>query len=279
MNTRVYRFSDFIVDGTRRTLTANGRPIELTAKAFETLLYLVENRGTTVRKDQIMNAVWPDVAVEENNLTQQISALRRHLGERPNDHRFIVTVPGKGYCFVAPLETVDKNIRWWQRYTDAGSRRGYALALAYVLLVVFSVLFTEHRKADRPQSLAVLNFSTSVSGDKSIGTGITDTLRARLGSVEDLAVTPDSLDGRDDIIAAGRGLGVEAVVTGSVQRDRDRIRVAVQLVDVERGRIVWGKTFDGDGPNVFDLQDKIAQDLAKALGVDIARISTDRLFT
>lgn len=274
MNTSVYRFSGFIVDATRRTLTADGRTVELTAKAFDTLLYLVENRGVTVLKGDLMDAVWQDVAVEENNLTQQISALRRLLGERPNEHRFIVTVPGKGYCFVAQLDETAKPDRSWHQYTDADARRGYAVAVAYVLVVASSFFFSGHQKVERTQSLAVLNFSTSTSGDEFIGTGITDTLRARLGSVDDLAVNPMSANGQDDVVATGRDLGVETVITGSVQRDHEHIRVAVQLVDVAAGRIVWGRTFDQDRANVFALQDKIAAEIARALDVNIGHLRT-----
>src|SRR6478672_7711606 len=98
---RSYEFDGFVVDAVRRTVTRDSRPIPLTAKAFDTLLFLIEHGGETVTKRQIMDTVWADTAVEENNLTQQISTLRKAFGEIPGDHRFIVTVPGKGYAFIA----------------------------------------------------------------------------------------------------------------------------------------------------------------------------------
>jgi len=82
----VYQFSDFSVDVTRRHLLRGGDPVQLTSKAFDTLLILIKYRGSTVSKSELMNAIWADTAVEENNLTKQISALRRALGERPDDH-------------------------------------------------------------------------------------------------------------------------------------------------------------------------------------------------
>src|SRR4029453_14628118 len=75
----------------------------LTPKAFGTLLYLVEHAGELVEKDALFAAVWPNVVVEEGNLTQTIHVLRRALGEHRDDHRFIVTVPGRGYRFVAEV--------------------------------------------------------------------------------------------------------------------------------------------------------------------------------
>ena len=107
----VYEFGEFLLDTGQRLLRTrvDGEPIALTSKAFETLLHLVEHRGELVDKTTLMKAVWPNVVIEENNLNQAISALRKALGESPVDHRFIVTVPGRGYRFVAPVRPLDGN--------------------------------------------------------------------------------------------------------------------------------------------------------------------------
>jgi TolB-like protein/DNA-binding winged helix-turn-helix (wHTH) protein/Tfp pilus assembly protein PilF len=97
----VYEFGDFHLDAAKRLLWREGVPVPLTSRVFETLLYMVEHHDIVLDKERIMEAVWPDSIVEENNLTQNISALRRVFGETPGSHRFIVTVPGRGYRFVA----------------------------------------------------------------------------------------------------------------------------------------------------------------------------------
>ena len=271
----IYEFAGFSVDLVRRRLLRDGIPVQLTAKSFDTLSCLVRHHGSTVTKSELMNAVWSDAAVEENNLTQQISALRRVFGERPNDHRFIVTVPGRGYCFVAPLRAATpKAISRRHSSTllgfdfDASARRGYSVAACYVLLILLGFAWSTFQNWDRPQSLAVLNFKASTGGDEFIGIGISETLRARLGSVQDLTVRPAPADA--DALDAGRRMQVDTVVTGSVQRDRDRIRVAVELLDVSDGRIVWGKTFDDAASNIFALQDAIAGEVAIALKVNLS---------
>ena len=100
----VYEFEGFSLDPAKRLFTGgNGEPIPLMPKAFDTLLYLVENRGRVIGKDELFREVWPDTIVEENNLTQNVSILRKTLGEKPGEHRFIVTVPGRGYRFVADV--------------------------------------------------------------------------------------------------------------------------------------------------------------------------------
>src|SRR3954468_12104009 len=101
---RLYAFGDFRLDRGRRTLLGrDGAPLPLAAKAFDTLSYLVEHAGRVVDKDELMRAVWPDTAVEENNLTQNISLLRRLFGEIRGEHRYIATVPGRGYQLVATV--------------------------------------------------------------------------------------------------------------------------------------------------------------------------------
>jgi DNA-binding winged helix-turn-helix (wHTH) protein/TolB-like protein len=285
----VYEFSGFRVNAVKRELLHDGKAVPVTSKSFDTLLFLIRHSGSTVTKTELMNAVWSDSAVEENNLTQQISALRRALGERPRDHRFIVTVPGRGYSFVAELDpkraenVVDaprleidaKSVL--DSHFDASARRGYLVAFAQIFLVAMLFVwssFTDHDPS-RPQSLAVIDFKASAGRDKIIGNGISETLRARLGSVEDLVVRPAPVE--TDALTVGQQLHVDTVVTGSVQRDQDRVRVAVQMVDVAKGRIIWGKTFDEDASKVFALQDAIAVEVARVLNVRFSSRRENRI--
>jgi TolB-like protein/DNA-binding winged helix-turn-helix (wHTH) protein/Flp pilus assembly protein TadD len=99
----IYEFGPFRVDALRRILLREDNQVRLPAKAFEILLVLLEEKGRLVEKDELMRRVWPDAVVEENNLTVNISALRRSLAESPGEHRYVVTVPGRGYQFVADV--------------------------------------------------------------------------------------------------------------------------------------------------------------------------------
>lgn len=99
--TRLYEFGPFRLDPVRRLLWREAEVVPLKAKAFETLLVLLEHRGRVLEKDELLGLVWPDAVVEENTLNKNISALRRVLGESTAEHRYIVTVPGRGYSFVA----------------------------------------------------------------------------------------------------------------------------------------------------------------------------------
>src|SRR3954452_13981185 len=103
---QLYEFGPFRLDPVKRRLLRDGEPVPLTPKAFETLLALVQQSGKTVEKDDLMRRVWPDAVVEENNLNQNITALRKCLGDTREASRYIATIPGLGYRFVAEVPSV-----------------------------------------------------------------------------------------------------------------------------------------------------------------------------
>ena len=104
-NHRAFAFQDFRVDPVERVLTRDGAPVQLTPKIFDLLLVLVENHGHVVEKDRLMKEIWPDAFVEEGNLTQNISVLRKILGH--DGQQFIQTVPRRGYRFVGDVRELN----------------------------------------------------------------------------------------------------------------------------------------------------------------------------
>lgn len=98
-----YEFGPFRADAQKRLLWRDGEVVPLTPKAFDILLALLERHGEVLSKEELMQAVWPETVVEENNLTRNISTLRKALGETPDEHRYVVTIPGSGYRFVAEV--------------------------------------------------------------------------------------------------------------------------------------------------------------------------------
>ncbi len=102
----LYKFGPFLLEPAKRILWRGSEIVPLTGRAFDTLLVLIQNSGKTVEKDQIIETVWGGAAVEENNLTQCISALRKALGESRGANQFIVTFAGQGYRFVADVQTI-----------------------------------------------------------------------------------------------------------------------------------------------------------------------------
>jgi TolB-like protein/tetratricopeptide (TPR) repeat protein len=251
--TYIYEFDDFCVDpGRRLLLGGDGRPLPLTPKAFDTLVYLVQHTDLVLGKETPMRAIWADTAVEENNLNQCISALRRALGEKRAEHRYIVTVPGRGYRFVAPVS----------------KRKPPVVA----------------DSAEPITSIAVLPFQPLArdNRDESLEMGMADTLIARLSGIPDIFVRPMSsvrkyADLRLDVLAAGRELGVESVLEGSLQRQANRVRVTVRLLNVSNGASLWAGTFDEEMTDIFALQDAISEQMAQALSLELSKEDKTRL--
>lgn len=285
---RRYAFDRFLLDTQARELRgSDGASLALTAKAFDTVLYLIEHRDRIVGKDELLAQIWPGRVVEENNLTQAVSTLRRALGTGAGDHRYIVTVPGRGYRFVAelrdnsaaqspPIEAGRPHWRW---------RVPLALAALLALLALAGSLWYMQRppppKANPAAmtSLAVLPFRSLSAGrrDELLELGLAETLIARLSRstplrVRSLASVQRFAEPRQDPLEAARALGVGYVVEGSTQHEGSRIRVNARLLSVADGATVWADTFDAPLERVFTLQDDIAQAVAAGLSLKLAAL-------
>ena len=103
---QVYEFDEFRLDAAKRQLLREGEIVPLYSKAFELLLFMVQNNGRDLAKDQILETIWPGQVLEESNLTVNISAVRRALGEKAAQPRYLITIPGRGYRFVANVREV-----------------------------------------------------------------------------------------------------------------------------------------------------------------------------
>ena len=310
----IYIFGDFRVDAIDRQLfKGNDLSLPLTPKVFDTLLYLVRHSGKVVGKDELMREIWADTVVEENNLSQNISILRRILGEKPGEGRFIATVAGRGFRFVPEVREIrgeqqepadqdaveltagidgEKSVQPPKPNTAApgtGRLRIAAFALLAVVIAAGSLAFYLSRTSVNSQALgplrtiAILPFKPLVADDRdeALEIGMADTLIARLGTDRGIVVRPlssvrkfGSLE--QDAAAAGRELGVAAVLDGSIQRSGDDIRVNAQLVKVDDGTLLWTGTFDEKFSGIFTVQDAIAQRVAAALAVELGR--TDARF-
>lgn len=290
----IYEFGEFRLDAAKRTLSnVKGETVPLMPKAFETLRYLVQNSGKIIGKDEMLSAIWPDTSVEENNLTQNISALRRVFGEKPGEHRFIVTIPGLGYKFVAEVKKVRERVdsattgEPSETYVadengvlNTRPRRHRFAALGLVIVALGSLglyLWREATQGETPiRTIAVLPFKplTIETRDEPMELGMADSLIAKLSAGDDLIVRPLSSVRRftlldDDTLAAGRSLAVEAVLDGSIQMSDDKMRVSARLLRVSDGKQIWAEQFDEKRTDIFRVQDSIAGKVASALNIKL----------
>jgi TolB-like protein/Tfp pilus assembly protein PilF len=244
----VYEFGPFRLDQQRYLLLRDGVAIQLSPKAFEILLFLVAHRGQILKKELLLETIWPDTFVEESNLAQNIFLLRKALGEERNEHRYIVTLPGVGYRFVAPVREVP--------FPDAT---------------------TAQIPAPGMQSIAVLPFRSIDKRDEEtfLGPGLADALITRLSSIRNVKVRPTTAvlkygNLSEDPLQIGHELNVDALLTGVIQRQQENVRVSVQLVSVRDGVTLWAEKFDEKFTNIFAIQDSISDQVVHALELQLS---------
>ena len=247
----LHEFGPFRLNAKERLLLNEGEIVPLTPKAFDMLLALVENSGHLLEKNELMQRLWPDSFVEEGSLAQNISLLRKALGESESQ-KFIETVPRRGYRFVASVRELGG---------DADQIRDRTI-----------------------KSMAVLPFkSLGVDdGDEYLGIGIAETLTTRLSSQKLLTVRPTSAvlkyaSPEKDTVVAGRELAVDSVLEGSIRRLGKRIRVTARLVSVPDDSVLWADKFDENFTDIFKVEDSISAKVAEALALKLSGEERKRL--
>jgi TolB-like protein len=260
----IYRFGKFEIDSGERLLRSNGEIVPLSAKIFETLLYLVKNNGRLLLKDELMENIWTDSFVEETNLTANVSVLRKIL--HAEGERFIETFPKRGYRFRGDVEEI-----------------GGALEIVRTRRVTARVRqiveedSTDLLEQNRTKSLAVLPFLTlGLKAEyKYLGLGLADALITRLSQMRELTVRPTSAvqsysDGRQNSIAVGRELRVGAIMEGTLRQAGKQLRVTVRLLDVESENALWATKFDIELADIFAAEDEITTHVADALFLNLS---------
>jgi DNA-binding winged helix-turn-helix (wHTH) protein/TolB-like protein/Tfp pilus assembly protein PilF len=292
-----YEFGRFRLKTAERVLLREGEPVPLTPKVFDILVTLVEHGGQVVAKDDLMKRVWPNTFVEEGNLTQNISLLRKALGETPGGVQFIETVPRRGYRFVA-----DTNQLWRAESAEikpeaveiepapvvsipntatsqpAQFKRTpvYALAAGLVVIgIIGLVYFTGWGKAETNSaigSIAVLPFvDESADPDAQyINDKIAESLINSLSKLPQLRVVPRSVvagyKGKEiDPRKIGQELNVRAVVTGRLRRHGDIISIQADLIDLDNVAQLWGQHYDHKLSDALLVQDDISRDIFENL--------------
>lgn len=281
---RGYEFGPFRVEVDERLLFRGEERVALPPKVVDTLFVLIENRGRLLEKSVLLDAVWPDTYVEESSLAQNISLLRKALG----DDAYIETLPKRGYRFTADVREVfngepeilnaapETSLPDTVRTSSFARRRVYA-AIAVVVILLTAGLWWWKRSRNtgtdlRNKSIAVLPFKTLGAHDETdlAGLGMADALILRLHQSDQVTVLPTSsiikyLNQESDALTIGRELGVDAVLDGTVQRTGDRFRVTAQLTTVRDGKTIWSAKFDDQANDLLVVQDALSDQLARSL--------------
>jgi TolB-like protein/DNA-binding winged helix-turn-helix (wHTH) protein len=310
-----HRFGRFVVEPGRRHLLVDGKPAKIGARAYDILMALIDRRQRVVTKGELLDLVWPGIAVEESNLHAQIFALRRLLGADA-----ITTIPGRGYQFTAPLDerptaisvapplrrgNVDIEPRAlsrpqtdWPRWSPRSFQSARLVVAACLIASVAAVgawLFlpgkplapvasmSAPQAEDAHLSIVVLpfaNLSNDAAQDYFVD-GVTENLTTDISRIHKSFViarnTAFTYKNKDiDAKQIGRELGVRYLLEGSVQRDQNRVRVNAELIDAKTGAQLWADRFEESVADLFKLQDQVVARLGNALGFELVKAEAER---
>jgi TolB-like protein/Tfp pilus assembly protein PilF len=245
-----YEFGRFRLDMSGRLLFRDEERVALTPKAVQILIALVESCGKPLGRDELLRTVWGDTNVEEGNLTSQISALRKVLGEE-----FIETIPKLGYRFLGPAKP-----------------GGHPQASTSQIIQSLAVLPLENLAPDPDGDY----FADSMT--EALITGL-----AKIGSLRVVSRTSIMRykNTQKSLPEIGKELSVDAIVEGSVQREGNRVRISTRLVRAATDQHMWADAYDRELRNVLILQNEVARTIAqqvqgKLTPEEHARLSTAR---
>lgn len=279
-----YRFDRFEIVPSARQLLDEGALVNLGARAFDVLHCLVENAERIVAKDELIDRVWPGLVVTENNLSVQVSALRRLLGPQA-----LVNVPGRGYQFMLPVQQlaqgvtatdtppavppVTEDVVARNRRKEQSRRKGDPAVEEQGITSIINPVGLS--LPDKP-SIAVLPFLNLSSDPQQdyFADAISEDITTELSRFKALFViarnSAFSYKGRAvDVRTISKELGVHYVLEGSVRRAGDRVRVTAQLIDAFSGNHLWAEKYDRVLEDVFDVQEEVTQSIVGAMAPQI----------
>jgi adenylate cyclase len=258
---RFYAFGPFRLDARSDTLVGPHGPVAVGQRACVLLRTLVSQPGVLVTKSELMDAAWPGLAVEEGNLTVQISALRKALADSRGRGQWIGTVARRGYRFIGEVQEADSQPA--ARVTDFSS--------------------TDPANADRA-SVAVLPFENA-GGDPEksyVSDGVAADIIIGLSRFSSLLVIAANSSFRYrgdqiDVRTIAQELGVRYVVQGSVRHSGDRMRISVQLIEAATGTHRWADRYECPARDVFAVQDEVTGCIVGVLVAQLTKAERDRI--
>jgi DNA-binding winged helix-turn-helix (wHTH) protein/tetratricopeptide (TPR) repeat protein len=291
----LWQFGEFRLDVRRKVLRHGAETVSMPLKELEVLSMLVRHRGELVTKDELLSEIWADSFVEESNLTRHIYLLRKTLKDLGAEG-LIENVPRRGYRFTGDATTIEADEIVLERRTrtrtliefqeqrelprTTKTRRLMAYVSVAILLVSMSAMagylyLAGNSPGHTVRSLAVLPFKTIGRDTNSVhmGAGLADILTTRLGSLKNLKIRPavastafNELEAAD----AGRRLGVDAVLEGSVYYVNDHVRVTARLIDVNDSSIIWSGDFEKLERDELLLHSEIAQQIVPLIAINLS---------
>jgi len=265
---QIYEFESFLLDPKRRRLFRNGKVVPLTAKLFDILLLLVSNNGEVVTKEELMKEIWQEQFVADNNLTVSISAIRKALGVKYGERKYIETVPKYGYRFVAKVKEL-------QNTEITGYENQVWGAKANEDIEPNSLIKT----------LAVLPFVNETDDPNLdyISDGLTESAVNNLSQIPQLGVLSQNIvsryKGRDlDLERIGQELNVQVLLSGRLFQLNNILSIRIELIDTENGFLLYAETYNLILTGLLNVQERMAAKILERLGLTQAALNKSQPF-
>jgi len=290
---------DFEFDPRAYQLRRSGRTLKLERTPMEVLLFLIEQKDQLVTREQIAERIWGKNTFldTDNSINGAIRKIRQVLNDDPDHPRFVQTVTGRGYRFIAPVEEISGYRRSVAKIPSIGA--GPAIEVqglrgprwlvlvgicAALTIAAFAAYFGGSRSRVRPQPsgerlmLAILPFQ-NLTGDTSqdyFSDGMTEEMISQLGNLDPQhlgVIARTSVmhykGGQAPLDQIGRELGVQYVIEGSVRRDAGRVRISAQLIQVKDQTHVWARQYDREVKDLLALQAEIAREITDEISLTL----------
>lgn len=244
---KAYKFSDFILDKQTIAVYHNNIQIQISSRAFEILYFLIERRGEVVEKDEILERVWKDSFVEEANLPVHISAIRRVLQEKKGESRYIRTISGRGYSFIANVEEISST----QIYRPAVKQETVEKENISIAVLPFT-------------------FESTTEDNEYLANGITQSLINDLSQIQNLRVLAYSAvkpykNSELELQEIGFLLDSDKILTGSISEYKGKLEIVAELINASDKRCLWGTSQVFEADDIFKVKKEISLTITEKL--------------
>ena len=274
-----YRFSDFEIDLALHELRRKGASVHIEPQVFDLIVHLVRNHDRVVSKDELIDTIWNGRAISEAAFSSRINGARRVLGDNGTDQLYIRTLQRRGFRFVGDVQAVgalEGDAIGRAAASDVPARVSISTDVAHLDDVVSDAIKAE---AVTRASIAVLPFA-NVSNDQDndyFSYGLTEDIIRLLARNRWLSVISrhSTIGFQNRVVDArevGAQLGVSYVMSGSVRKTRNAVRITAELARAADGKQLWSDNYDLQLENIFDIQEEMARQIAATIEPELSKV-------
>ena len=261
-----FRFDEYILDDERFALFQDDVEIHVEPKVIELLIFMIENRGRLITKEEINHKIWGGRTVSDSALSRTIKIARQTLGDNGTKQQYIRTIHKKGFSFIGTVK--EESCEGAKSEPTEGTKENFN-SIHYI-----TNQEPEFDTYDPRPTVAVIAFANTGNNPEQdfFANGITEDIITTLSKISKLILvtySPRSSSKAVDIKEIGHQLKVDYMLEGSVRSDGNRLRISAHLIDVSSGHHIWAERYDRENKDLFALQDEVTKEVVSALQVEL----------